>query len=638
MKKRNFTILASSALLAGCLIAAPAALRSNTASAAGTADFQMAYGAAIRTKQNDMGIRFTALLSESKYTEVNGDANKKFGMLIVPTDYLEGVEDTDQDGTPNYVEHIQANYTQEIDGKTVTLGLMNSLNAYSYNFDKSADGSTDICISGAITNMQFKNMNRDFVGIAFIETATTEEGGDTTYSYEYAAYPEGETDYCTRNITYVASAAYADPEDREKHGEALKGFVENGVKQAANLTEEDAMPAVTISLDKTEIPYLSDTQVAVQYGVSGEILDIDLYSTIVKAEEDVAVAELLTGNVISPFGFDVSPETLATITAAGVNLEIRVPALSEEVVSQNVKIECEYDSMITLEKIAINAGIAFDMAAYIRSQPQVSLQSGHNFEKYIYSSNAKLHRIHHENGVFTLANEAMTSTNLETNETVNVMNNEDLGQDIHNVTVYIAGENGNTLQLISVESAFFDLDKVLEMGLVATNDNAYTFVLANGGWKWNNWQAATIATETGLPFKWGPTEGTFIKIPCYFDGVLYMNLPSQYDKTVLLWLHEAGYELEIAATLKVDGYSGKNLNLWTTFYTGVGMNLRTDGGWQSMKVSLEDFAAVTVGSIPSALSYHLQIPANTTLGALGDEVVGYAYMQVPKFVLKTATA
>ena len=67
-------------------------------------------------------------------------------------------------------------------------------------------------VYGSIGDVRYDNLARDFFGIAYKKT-TTSEGDGVTVEYRYASFENGIN---VRSVAYVASAAYEDTSDEEK--------------------------------------------------------------------------------------------------------------------------------------------------------------------------------------------------------------------------------------------------------------------------------------------------------------------------------------------------------------------------------------------------------------------------------------
>ena len=148
--------------------------------------FEMQYGASVRTAE-PAGIRFTALVGKDVYNEVSSDSNKDFGMFIVPDSYMEDYE-AYIDSNPNYAGKYYEYFSEQ-----------KKMIDFTYTPDQLTEKDGGYLMRGALSNVLFENLTREFVGVAYIKTTT---GNDIFY--EYAEFDRVDN---ARSISYVASAA-----------------------------------------------------------------------------------------------------------------------------------------------------------------------------------------------------------------------------------------------------------------------------------------------------------------------------------------------------------------------------------------------------------------------------------------------
>ena len=148
--------------------------------------FEMQYGASVRTAE-PAGIRFTALVGKDVYNEVSSDPNKDFGMFIVPDSYMEDYE-AYIDSNPNYAGKYYEYFSEQ-----------KKMIDFTYTPDQLTEKDGGYLMRGALSNVLFENLTREFVGVAYIKTTT---GNDIIY--EYAEFDRVDN---ARSISYVASAA-----------------------------------------------------------------------------------------------------------------------------------------------------------------------------------------------------------------------------------------------------------------------------------------------------------------------------------------------------------------------------------------------------------------------------------------------
>ena len=614
MKKRNLALIASTAIMAASLALIPAALDKTDASATETTGvFQMVYGASVRTATENPGIRFTAEMSQDVYSAVTADPNKSFGMIVVPSDYLTGCTDG------KYVEYLTENYvTTDAETGEVTKdssGVINELGgAYYYDVDK--DGTEELCISGAVYGLQYSNLNRDFTGIAFIKT----QNGDEV-SYEYAKDPDGTTTaYHSRNVVYVASKAYEDPDDKEKHGTVLQNFIKKGVNQQLGL-EESAEPVISVELDKTEAKYLEDTPVSVVYKVGDEVKDIQLPSTVSYVSGEASLKD----GAVRVHNLNVSPASFAENFANPVTLSISVPAL-DLTAEDALSIVCDYTQIYTLDPFAVNVEENFDINAYLAEK--VTLQTGHTPVKYIYYNQGKVHNIVNENGVWTTGDNGFTATKDE--ETLSVVDDVK-GQNIREVQTYVQGSNGNTLNLITASISFFEESTVVKCGLIDFSQGVKVATavgdMANADAS-RTTQSFTLDKDLNI----GQDAG-FYYTPCSFSGQRSISFLSNYSVEVMNALLAKGYT---TMTMYIKHYTDtgidKNCGSNTINTDGTitwACNIQKGGG-NTVKIDVETFIAnlnkpALCFVTDEAQSYmgHVQIANNSNLAKATTRYVGF---------------
>ena len=514
MKKRNLTVLASSALLAACLVSAPAMLNAN----ADGSFFQMVDGATIRTTPENPGIRFSATMSSDVYSSVVAEnSGKSFGMLVVPTDYLAGATDTDGDGVKNYVEYVSANYKKEVGGERVVLGLMEDLTAYSYDVNK--DGTNDICISGAVTGMQFNNMNRDFTGIAFIKTVGTEK---TTY--KYATTLTGE--YASRNITYVASAASLDP-DNAAFESTLTGFVQAGVKLAAGLAETDAMPEVSATLlnGKTTTSDIEDVKLEAALSVNDQALAIELAYAWASNNETALAIDKTKGYAIPQ---DVSEAAEAKVTYTVGGLEAYTTDVTVNVFSQYEDVKQYYN--MEEENATDGAGVT-DFAA--QANAKVSVLEGKTLTYGVWSSG-----------------EHMTDIEADMNADGKLSTADMIEFRNYALTAYVMTETGRKVGAYACVAQPFKLSTVISTGAFTINDTYLNNVayLSNGGAFFNN---RTYSVSTSFTYTNGNNQEQTVTdtlmhfVSGYASGGVHLYFPSDYEVGILEYVRNAGYTLKM---------------------------------------------------------------------------------------------
>lgn len=239
-KKLVLSLCAFGATLC-CALGATFNLQSKTAiaqneNAQPTSTFYMKEGASIRLTEGSTGIRFTAQLKASAY-----DANKTYGVIIMPSQYL-----TANNITSDYINALDTKYGfTEVEGLQVPDGYlkMNCL-------PEKDENGVDYVVMGSIANVYYDNINLDFTGIAY---ATTDG-----VNYEYAEVVGGDYSAISRNVTRVATSAYNEyayknnPENyTSDHAKIMQNFIKAG-KNKAQGNKEDEMTDIPDTLSFTQ--------------------------------------------------------------------------------------------------------------------------------------------------------------------------------------------------------------------------------------------------------------------------------------------------------------------------------------------------------------------------------------------------
>ena len=153
--------------------------------------FGLVSGASVRIDE-PTGLRFTGILGKhyvDGLRKTYGEEDVTIGMLITPTDYLDGIEFT-KDALDNSAALADYEYKYlEIDATTI----LTKGNNYEVN-----------C---TIVNILKGNYNRAFSAILYIKITD----GDTV-SYSYSSY---NAEYNSRSVAYVASVALSDMKEEQ---------------------------------------------------------------------------------------------------------------------------------------------------------------------------------------------------------------------------------------------------------------------------------------------------------------------------------------------------------------------------------------------------------------------------------------
>ena len=203
-------------------------------------------GASVRFNE-PTGIRFGARLGVDAYVEPTDGAETgisvSYGVAIFPVNLLEhyGIDYAEYNPNLDYVSLITGKGAEYFDymeehGKPVVYET-ESVPVPVY----AEDDETKLLhyeVYGSIGNVLYDNLARDFFGIAYQKT-TTSEGDGVKISYRYASFENGIN---VRSVAYVASAAYGDTSDEEKQS-VLNGFLNRAFLQQSGVSEADAPSA-----------------------------------------------------------------------------------------------------------------------------------------------------------------------------------------------------------------------------------------------------------------------------------------------------------------------------------------------------------------------------------------------------------
>lgn len=248
MKFRRNKILCT-ALLAGAIACGAMAAQTVFAVAEeSVADNTFAMmGASVRLNE-PTGIRFGARLGVDAYDEANNGADTgtsvSYGVAIFPVDLLKYCKIDYAEYIPglDYVSAITvkgAKYFEylEAQGETVVYET-ESVPVPVYAKDD-VEKTTPLYyeVYGSIGDLLYNNLARDFFGIAYQKT-TTSDGDGVSVSYRYASFENGIN---VRSAAYVASAAYADTSDEKRP--VLDGFLNRAFLQQSGVSEGEAASA-----------------------------------------------------------------------------------------------------------------------------------------------------------------------------------------------------------------------------------------------------------------------------------------------------------------------------------------------------------------------------------------------------------
>lgn len=247
MKFRRNKILCT-ALLAGAIACGAMAAQTVFAVAEEPVDDTFAMmGASVRLNE-PTGIRFGARLGVDAYDEANNGADTgtsvSYGVAIFPVDLLKYCKIDYAEYIPgfDYVSAITvkgAKYFEylEAQGETVVYET-ESVPVPVYAKDD-VEKTTPLYyeVYGSIGDLLYNNLARDFFGIAYQKT-TTSEGDSVSVSYRYASFENGIN---VRSAAYVASAAYADTSEEKRP--VLNDFLNRAFLQQSGVSEDDPASA-----------------------------------------------------------------------------------------------------------------------------------------------------------------------------------------------------------------------------------------------------------------------------------------------------------------------------------------------------------------------------------------------------------
>ena len=247
MKFRRNKILCT-ALLAGAIACGAMAAQTVFAVAEESVvdDTFAMMGASVRFNE-PTGIRFGAKLGVGAYVEPTDGADTgtsvSYGVAIFPVDLLVycGIDYAEYNPNLDYVSAITVKGAEYFEymkehGKPVVYET-ESVPVPVY----AEDDETKLLhyeVYGSIGNVLYDNLARDFFGIAYQKT-TTSEGDGVTVSYRYASFENGIN---VRSVAYVASAAYEDTTSEEKRS-VLNDFLNRAFLQQSGVSEDAAASA-----------------------------------------------------------------------------------------------------------------------------------------------------------------------------------------------------------------------------------------------------------------------------------------------------------------------------------------------------------------------------------------------------------
>ncbi len=222
MKQIKKNVLALSCVLAVALAGGISAMNTTPASADGVTTFQMIPGASVRAggvNDNKNGIKFAAEISTSEF-EALSDVSA--GIFILPYSYVENYEEVNADtcfgAEFKYTWQTGEDAWSNGEPRTVatdTSKPVSILHVAATPFEAASeitDGETVYRVQGSVVDMQEENLDKKYVGVAYIKA------GEDYYFTETKAEN-------SRAIVTVAQNILNDADAAEKDVTAAEGYL-----------------------------------------------------------------------------------------------------------------------------------------------------------------------------------------------------------------------------------------------------------------------------------------------------------------------------------------------------------------------------------------------------------------------------
>ncbi len=201
------------------------------------ASFRMDYGASVRFNKEDstddkIGIRFSATLNKNEYTELEkleGDVN--YGMIIVPQDIAATNPLTKENlfgSAATYCLETPKSVDEE-NGCVCTKQHVASVEYPTLATVKGKD--TVMQLRGSLVDIKAGNLNREFVGLGYIEYGDEYVLAQPAYAENTTENPDVKNN--TRSMAHVAQLAIEDGQDDENntlYDAYLKGFIDSNTQ------------------------------------------------------------------------------------------------------------------------------------------------------------------------------------------------------------------------------------------------------------------------------------------------------------------------------------------------------------------------------------------------------------------------
>lgn len=220
-RKNLIKVLATlgvSALVAGAGVStlSAGATAEKTVAGKGVDSFQMVYGASVRCGDGvENGIRFSATISDDEYKaleklEETSGVSVNYGVLIVPADMFAEADLTEANIFQN------ANYCLENCERGCSKTHLATVEYATLADDSATDEVMNL--RGSLIRIKEDNINREFVGLAYIEYENANDPTQNEYEFANYALPVDENNNpiaegvrelanTTRSMTYVAQRA-----------------------------------------------------------------------------------------------------------------------------------------------------------------------------------------------------------------------------------------------------------------------------------------------------------------------------------------------------------------------------------------------------------------------------------------------
>ena len=307
LKKVAITLL--SALFVLCAsFGIVSAKNANTVKADEVVAFQMLDGADLRLDAENNGLRFAATVP-SDYVE--GDT---YRMLFVPASWIKDVEIPNGD----YIAYLEETYPKQ----ELAIAPLHPITWAEESVAGFEEGKRYFL--GAITDIKYENLNRDFFAIAYRTNGEVRE---------YATFNEGQN---VRSVFYIASAYAGVFEADTDSAKIVDNFIVSAINQKAGVAEADKLNAVSYDLSIAGSDTIKIGETA-SYAVAGTVggVSISSLNAIVSYSVEGNGASISADGVLS-----VSEEGTVTVKAFVLGQEltkvVTIDVVKESIVENGV--------------------------------------------------------------------------------------------------------------------------------------------------------------------------------------------------------------------------------------------------------------------------------------------------------------